>query len=102
MIISTIRDLRTLLSSFISDPENAEYLGLLRRWHAENARLEDLINRRRSLLEAQQHDSNYICAELEHAKALLLAGRTKEFRAAINLMESKSGHGGILPWKVLR
>jgi hypothetical protein len=98
----TLRDLRTLISKFLADRENVEFLDLLRSWHGHNARLENLQVQLKGLLESAPARPDFIYAELRRAKEQLLVGRTKDFRKVVNHMESKCGKVGSLPWKKLR
>jgi hypothetical protein len=98
----TLRDLRTLLSMFLNDSAHSEYLKMLATWHSHNAKLLQLRARLGTLLESVPKRPDYIYAELRRAREMFIVGRMKDFRTTVNLMESKSGNVGRLPWGQLR
>jgi hypothetical protein len=97
-----MQDLRLLISMFMADPAHVEYLKLLSKWHAENDSLRRLQTRYQDMLPGGHNPVAYICSSLGPARELLLAGRVKDFRAALNMIEGKAGHVGYLPWKKIR
>lgn len=98
----TLTDLRTLLSKFVADSSNADYLSALRDWHSEQSTLNQLFAQRRDLLVKHPLNPNYIYTELLKSRELLIAGRAKKFRSAINLMASEIGTIDRVPWDEIR
>ena len=91
---NTFRDLRTLISSFVNDPEHLGYFSVLRKWHAENSALRALLATRRDILISRPGNPPFIYAELKRAKELLIAGHVNDFRATVMSWKARAAMSG--------
>jgi len=87
----TVRDIRELMSNFISAPEHASYFATLREFHSAKTQRQKVDQSLYSFKKSP-------LMEIEECKNFLLNGKSKEFRARLNRIQRTES----VDWKTVR